>query len=95
MWVEASREGDLVTLSVCDSGPGVAPDEQEAIFEEFYQAQTARETASEGTGLGLTITKRLVEQHGGRIRVESELGKGSRFIVALPATRGASNSQTA
>jgi len=80
---------------VCDTGPGIALKEQEVIFEEFYQAKTTPERAGEGTGLGLAITKRLVEQHGGQIRVASEPGKGSRFTVALPAARAGSSAQVA
>ncbi len=94
VWVEASKEGDSSsTLSVCDSGPGVAAEEQGAIFEAFYQSKTTSESGQPGTGLGLAITKQLVEQHGGRIRVSSELGKGSRFVVVLPAIDATSKAQ--
>ncbi len=57
------------------------------IFEEFHQVGPTGKAGKEGTRLGLAITKRLVEQHGGSIRVESELGKGSRFTFDLPSDR--------
>ena len=73
-----------VRVSVTDDGPGIAPEDQERIFEEFQQAAAGREQR-EGTGLGLALSKRLVELHGGRIWVESEPGKGSTFVFTLPA----------
>jgi CheY-like chemotaxis protein/anti-sigma regulatory factor (Ser/Thr protein kinase) len=71
-------------LSVSDTGVGLAPGDQELIFEEFRQVQNSSTKPNEGTGLGLAITKRLVEQHGGKITVSSELGKGSTFTVSFP-----------
>jgi signal transduction histidine kinase len=80
--VASSHLDGEVRVSVVDTGPGIAPDDQERIFEEFQQALgTPRR---EGTGLGLALSKRLIELHGGRIWVESELGKGSTFTFALP-----------
>ena len=84
VWVEAATEGDVFTFCVGDTGMGISPNEQEAIFEEFHQASSTRDLVAAGTGLGLTITRELVRIHGGSIRVESELGKGSRFLVSLP-----------
>jgi signal transduction histidine kinase len=81
----AQRDGE-VRVSVSDAGPGIAPEDQERIFEEFQQAAAGKEQ-HEGTGLGLALSKRLVELHGGRIWVESELGKGSTFVFTLPAQR--------
>ena len=81
----ASVDGE-VRVSVSDSGPGIAPEDQARIFEEFQQAAAGREQR-EGTGLGLALSKRLVELHGGRIWVESEPGKGSRFVFTLPVPR--------
>lgn len=86
VWIEASKARDLLSFSVTDTGIGIAPEEQEAIFEEFHQGVTAA-GSKEGTGLGLAITRRLVHLHGGEIRVESEPGKGSRFIFTLPAEK--------
>jgi signal transduction histidine kinase len=71
-------------VSISDTGPGIAPEDQERIFEEFQQTEAGIEHG-EGTGLGLALSKRLVELHGGRIWVESELGKGSTFVFTLPA----------
>ncbi len=87
VWVEAEANGQVVSISVCDTGIGIAKDEMGTIFEEFHQVGPTRKAGKEGTGLGLAITKRLVEQHGGSIRVESELGKGSRFTFDLPSDR--------
>ncbi|MFQ5842898.1 MAG: sensor histidine kinase, partial [Thermodesulfobacteriota bacterium] len=67
-----------------DTGIGLSPDEQERIFEQFYQVGDCLRRTSQGTGLGLSIAKQLVEGHGGRIWVESEVGKGSRFSFTLP-----------
>jgi two-component system, NtrC family, sensor kinase len=78
----ASVDGE-VQVSVSDSGPGIAPEDQVRIFEEFQQAAAGKEQR-EGTGLGLALSKRLIELHGGRIWVESELGKGSTFVFTLP-----------
>jgi signal transduction histidine kinase len=69
---------------VGDTGIGIAADEQEAIFEEFHQVTSAQKPSAVGTGLGLAITRKLARLHGGDVRVESEMGKGSRFLVSLP-----------
>lgn len=74
-------------LIVADTGVGISAEEQESIFDKFYQVQSAT-PVQEGVGLGLAIAKRLVEQHGGRIRVDSELGHGSRFKFTLPLPAG-------
>jgi signal transduction histidine kinase len=81
--VEVVTRGDEVELSVADSGPGIAPSELPLLFERFSQTSAARATATPGSGLGLLICRHLVEAHGGRIWAESELGKGSRFVVRL------------
>jgi signal transduction histidine kinase len=81
--VAAARLDGHVRVSISDTGPGVAPEDQERIFEEFQQAAAGKEQR-EGTGLGLALSKRLVEMHGGRIWVESELGEGSTFVFTLP-----------
>jgi len=81
--VAAASVDGVVRVSVTDSGPGIAPEDQARIFEEFQQAAAGKEQR-EGTGLGLALSRRLVELHGGRIWVESEPGKGSRFVFTLP-----------
>jgi signal transduction histidine kinase len=81
--VSAAQFNGEVRVSVVDRGPGIASDEQERIFEEFHQTEAGLEQM-EGTGLGLAVSKRLVELHGGRIWVEGELGKGSTFVFTLP-----------
>jgi signal transduction histidine kinase len=73
-----------VRVSVADTGPGIASEDLERIFEEFQQTGTGLEQR-EGTGLGLALSKRLVELHGGRLWVDSELGSGSTFVFTLPA----------
>src|SRR4029077_18323997 len=82
--VGSTRVDGEVQVSVADTGPGIAPEDQERIFEEFQQTAVGVEQR-EGTGLGLALTKRLVELHGGRIWVESEPGHGSRFVFTLPS----------
>ena len=75
---------DSFTVSVTDTGPGIAPADQAKIFEEFQQADSSTTKEKGGTGLGLAIAKQIVEMHGGRLWVESELGKGSTFQFMLP-----------
>ena len=81
--VTAARAPGEVRVAVADTGVGIAVEEQGRVFEEFAQTKDG-EHAAEGTGLGLTLSKRLVELHGGRIWVESQVGKGSTFTFALP-----------
>jgi ammonium transporter, Amt family len=89
--VEVTAEPDYaeIRFGVGDTGIGIPPEQQTAIFEEFTQVAPATSGVKEGAGLGLTITKRIVELHGGRIWVESTLGQGSRFFFTLPAARRA------
>ena len=82
--VSSARVNGEVHVSVSDTGPGIAADDQARIFEDFQQTDLGARQL-EGTGLGLALSKRLIELHGGRIWVESELGKGSMFTFALPA----------
>jgi signal transduction histidine kinase len=81
--VSSAQLNGEVHVSVADTGPGIARQDQARIFEEFQQTDVGA-TAREGTGLGLALSKRLVELHGGRIWVDSELGKGSTFVFTLP-----------
>ena len=82
--IEVSREGDWCQVSVADTGIGIKKEDQEQIFEAFTQLDTLAERKREGVGLGLALTKQLVEIIGGRIRVQSEYGKGSKFTFTLP-----------
>ena len=75
---------DYVEVEVADSGPGIAPDDLPLVFDRFYRTDPSRSRSTGGTGLGLTIARRLVEAHGGSIEAESAVGRGSRFIVRLP-----------
>ena len=82
VWVE--RRGDDLLYQVSDTGIGIPKEELKNIFTEFQQVDTAITREFSGTGLGLNITKKFVEMHGGRIWVESELGKGSTFFFSIP-----------
>jgi signal transduction histidine kinase len=85
VWVRADSEGGDVRVEVGDTGPGIAVDDQERIFLEFQQAGS--ETGKpQGTGLGLALAKKFVEMHGGKIWLESEIGKGSRFFFTIPTS---------
>ena len=83
-------ERTWVSFSVSDTGPGIPPGEQARLFERFYRGEAARQSGVQGTGLGLAICREIVERHGGRITVESQVGKGSTFTVWLP-TMGPEN----
>lgn len=82
--VEATVSNETFLVSVFDTGPGLSEADQRMIFEEFHQADGSSTRKKGGTGLGLAIAKRIVEMHGGRIGVESTLGKGSTFYFTLP-----------
>jgi signal transduction histidine kinase len=82
--LRARRLEDGFELAVADTGVGIAPEEQPLVFDEFRQAGSDHERRAEGTGLGLALVKRLVELHGGSIRLESEPGRGSCFTFTLP-----------
>ena len=82
--VTARHVTNTLEIAVSDTGQGIAPDDQATIFEEFRQLHSSGNAQHEGTGLGLSLTRRLVELHGGRIWVSSELGKGATFTIAMP-----------
>jgi signal transduction histidine kinase len=79
--LRAWREGDIALFEVADHGSGISPSEQEHLFDRYWQA---RSSDRRGVGLGLAIAKGIVEAHGGRMWVESEVGRGSRFRFAIP-----------
>ncbi|MBM3188126.1 MAG: hypothetical protein FJZ90_05320, partial [Chloroflexi bacterium] len=96
--IKYTKPGGRVTLTLTedecgvvgiveDTGIGIAQEDLDKVFQEFYRAKTARDMDAYGTGLGLAIVKRIVELHGGQIRVDSEIGKGSRFTVVFPRSR--------
>ncbi len=81
--ISAKLQGDQVEIAVMDTGPGIAPEDQAAVFEAFQQTEAGLRHGG-GTGLGMPISKRLVEAHGGRIWLESSVGQGTTFFVRLP-----------
>jgi signal transduction histidine kinase len=84
--VRAALKEGTVEICVTDTGVGIAPEDQEAIFEEFRQVGTADKKV-EGTGLGLALSRKFIELHGGRIWVQSQVGHGSTFTFTLPVSR--------
>ena len=85
--VVAGLHDDLAEISVTDTGVGIGPEDQEAVFEEFRQVGTAAKEV-EGTGLGLALSRKFIELHGGRIWVKSQVGVGSTFTFTLPVRHG-------
>ena len=83
--VSLATHGPLVRLSVDDDGPGIAPTDRDKVFERFARLQEGRTRDAGGSGLGLALTKRIVEAHGGRIFVETAGIGGASFVVELPA----------
>lgn len=83
--VDLSRRGGCVAVGVSDSGIGIAPDDQERIFQQFYRAAAAVDNKVNGTGLGLAIARHVVQGHGGSIEVDSRPGRGATFDVLIPA----------
>ncbi|MGH7681162.1 MAG: ATP-binding protein, partial [Candidatus Eiseniibacteriota bacterium] len=82
--VRATKSGDRMAIAVEDEGTGIAPDKLARVFERFYRIEDPGAERIAGTGLGLAIVKSVVELHGGTVRAESEVGKGSRFVMDLP-----------
>jgi len=91
--IDCLERGDFINVSVTDTGIGIAAENQTLVFEEFRQIEPGQKGVEQGAGLGLSISKRLVEQQGGEIWLESEIGKGSRFTFSLPAGSAGEPSQ--
>jgi signal transduction histidine kinase/DNA-binding response OmpR family regulator len=89
VWIRLGSKGDRVELEVEDNGIGIPRDQLGRIFERFAQVERGATRRQEGTGIGLALVKEIIAQHGGTITVESELGRGSTFVISLP--RGAAN----
>jgi signal transduction histidine kinase len=85
-----TRNGLAVEISVADRGPGIPADEIDHVFDPFFRGHRAIQDQVDGTGLGLSLVKRIVEAHGGSLRVESIPGQGAKFVVRLPAARSLS-----
>src|SRR4030095_1532963 len=96
IWLSGKVDGDRAIISVKDTGVGIEADKLPHVFEKFYQIDSSLERSESGLGIGLTLTRRLVELHGGTLEARSEgLGKGSEFIVSLPIIANQENSQPA
>jgi signal transduction histidine kinase len=80
-----ASDGVHVTIGISDSGPGIAPEQVPQLFDRFFRGDSARTRAQGGSGLGLAIAQSIAHAHGGRITVESAIGRGSTFTVVLPA----------
>jgi two-component system phosphate regulon sensor histidine kinase PhoR len=82
-----SQTEDQFTISVKDTGPGIASEHLPRLTERFYRVDQSRSRETGGTGLGLAITKHVMQRHGGELQIQSELGKGSTFNLIFPASR--------
>src|SRR5207247_9934119 len=86
--VRDNARGQMVEIRVTDTGVGIPPEQLRLIFEPFYTTKEPDEHGHGGTGLGLSVCRQIIEQHQGRLRLESIVGKGSTFTVKLPLTVG-------
>lgn len=82
--IELHQQTDKIVFSIKDTGQGISEADQPHVFERFYKADKSRTHSNGGSGLGLSIVKKIVEMHRGRVKVESSLGSGTTFIVSLP-----------
>ncbi|MBI3411796.1 MAG: sensor histidine kinase [Planctomycetes bacterium] len=85
--VRENPDTQMAEIRICDTGVGIPPDQLRLIFEPFYTTKKPDDEGHGGSGLGLSVCRQIIEQHHGRIRVESVVGKGSKFIVKLPLKR--------
>ena len=86
--ITATAQAETATVAVADTGPGIAPEDLERVFDRFYRIDPSRARATGGAGLGLTIARQLVGAHGGAIQAESEPGQGATFRFSLPVRQG-------
>lgn len=87
VFIQAEGKGENILISISDTGVGISKEDLPFIFQDFYRGKSGK-TAEGGYGLGLAISRRIVEAHNGSISVESEPGKGSTFVMSLPASNG-------
>ena len=81
------KKSEIVRITIADKGPGISPDQLEIIFERFYRIPRVIEHSVQGVGLGLYISRKIIEAHGGKIIAESALGEGANIIIKLPIER--------
>jgi signal transduction histidine kinase len=91
--ISAFQEDDRQYIKVTDTGLGIAPTDQARLFEKFYRARRQESLQVKGTGLGLAIVKSIVEQHEGRVTLESKLGSGSTFTIDIPIQQAVRDEQ--
>ena len=84
--IKTQKRNGLFVFEISDTGIGIAPEDLEHIFDEFYRSKAAKQMVHFGTGLGLSLVRKIIENYGGKISVESEINKGTRFIVEIPCT---------
>lgn len=87
VFIDVSEEGSSVIIRIKDTGVGIASEELDKVFDKFYRSSTSKKMNIDGTGLGLAIAKDIVESYGGEIKVESELGKCTEFMISLPISK--------
>jgi len=87
VFIDVSEEGSSVIIRIRDTGVGIASEELDKVFDKFYRSSTSKKMNIDGTGLGLAIAKDIVESYGGEIKVESELGKCTEFMISLPISK--------
>ncbi len=92
--VRVNPKTQMADLAICDTGVGILPDQLRLIFEPFYTTKKPDEQGHGGSGLGLSVCRQIIEQHHGRIRVESVAGKGSKFTVKLPLELPVASAET-
>jgi len=85
--IEVKNEGEFASVSVSDNGIGISPEDQKHLFEKFYRVENEQTKSVKGSGLGLFITRNLVEKMGGEIGVNSKVGVGTMFYFKLPRYR--------